>query len=126
MFGDDVAIVPNEQPLPLARAIVRLPAREATHAAATREAIEREFRPAGVAAQYATSIDDVHRGASDMIAALGRALAAAVLAALARRRVARRLSTRDRRRCTSNSTSTPPAASSTASIPPETRTRKRD
>jgi glycosyltransferase involved in cell wall biosynthesis len=52
VFGRDVALVPREQPLPLARAIVEFLLEKRRTCAATRDAIEREFRPAGVAARY--------------------------------------------------------------------------
>ncbi len=52
LFGTDVAIVPREQPLALASAIGDfLQNKRRTHRA-TRYAVEREFRPQAVAAQY--------------------------------------------------------------------------
>jgi glycosyltransferase involved in cell wall biosynthesis len=52
IFGDDVAIVPREQPLALARAIETfLNAKRRTHQA-TQDAIERQFRSTEVAARY--------------------------------------------------------------------------
>jgi glycosyltransferase involved in cell wall biosynthesis len=51
-FGPDVAIVPREQPLPLARAIVHFLEHKRRTLAGTRETIEREFRPSTVAAHY--------------------------------------------------------------------------
>jgi glycosyltransferase involved in cell wall biosynthesis len=59
VFGRDVSVVPREQPMPLARAIVAflLEKRRTSHE--TRETIEREFRPAGVAAKYRALYDDV-------------------------------------------------------------------
>jgi glycosyltransferase involved in cell wall biosynthesis len=51
-FGPDVSIVPREQPLPLASAIGHFLEHKRRTLAGTHEAIEREFRPAAVAAQY--------------------------------------------------------------------------
>jgi glycosyltransferase involved in cell wall biosynthesis len=52
IFGPDVSIVPGQQPIPLASAIVRFLDEKRRTLAPTREAIERMFRPAAVAAQY--------------------------------------------------------------------------
>jgi len=52
VFGPDVAIVPREQPMALARAIGYFLEHKRRTGAATRDAIDREFRPAAVAAQY--------------------------------------------------------------------------
>jgi glycosyltransferase involved in cell wall biosynthesis len=52
IFGPDVAIVPREQPLPLAAAIVHFLDHKRRTLPATRTVIERTFRPAAVAAQY--------------------------------------------------------------------------
>ena len=52
MFGHDVAVVPREQPLALARAIVAFLDDKRRTTAATRETIERDFRPASVAGRY--------------------------------------------------------------------------
>jgi glycosyltransferase involved in cell wall biosynthesis len=51
-FGPDVAIVPREQPMPLARAIMHFLRHKRRTLAGTRETIEREFRPAAAARQY--------------------------------------------------------------------------
>ncbi len=52
LFGTDVAIVPREQPMMLAGAIGDfLRNKRRTHRA-TRSVIDREFRPAAVAAHY--------------------------------------------------------------------------
>lgn len=51
-FGPDVAIVPREQPLALAGAISHFLEHKRRTLAGTRETIEREFRPAAVAAHY--------------------------------------------------------------------------
>jgi glycosyltransferase involved in cell wall biosynthesis len=59
VFGRDVALVPREQPLPLARAIVEFLLDKRRTCEATRNAIEREFRPAGVAAKYEAIYRDV-------------------------------------------------------------------
>jgi len=52
LFGRDVSIVPREQPLPLARAIVGFLLDKRRTSGTTQEAIEREFRRGGVAARY--------------------------------------------------------------------------
>lgn len=52
LFGLDVATVPKEQPLPLARAIVQFLLEKRRTARGTRDTIEREFRQASVAARY--------------------------------------------------------------------------
>jgi glycosyltransferase involved in cell wall biosynthesis len=52
VFGPDVSIVPGEQPIALARAIAHFLREKRRTLPATREVIEREFRPAAVAAQY--------------------------------------------------------------------------
>jgi glycosyltransferase involved in cell wall biosynthesis len=52
LFGFDVTVVPRENPLALARAIVQLlDGKRRTHANTT-ELIERDYRPAAVQAQY--------------------------------------------------------------------------
>jgi glycosyltransferase involved in cell wall biosynthesis len=52
LFGRDVSLVPREQPLPLARAIVGFLLEKRRTSATTQETLEREFRPAGVASRY--------------------------------------------------------------------------
>jgi glycosyltransferase involved in cell wall biosynthesis len=52
LFGPDVALVPREQPLALARAIGEFLREKRRTSRATQETVEREFRPAGVAARY--------------------------------------------------------------------------
>ena len=52
IFGDDVAVVPREQPEPLARAIVAALASRRRTRDATRDAIAQRFRASAVAAQY--------------------------------------------------------------------------
>jgi glycosyltransferase involved in cell wall biosynthesis len=52
VFGPDVSIVPGEQPIALAKAIAAFLRDKRRTLAGTRDAIEREFRPAAVAAQY--------------------------------------------------------------------------
>ena len=52
VFGPDVAIVPREQPLALAAAIVHSLRNKRRALPGTREQIERNFRPAAVAGQY--------------------------------------------------------------------------
>jgi glycosyltransferase involved in cell wall biosynthesis len=52
VFGPDVAVVPGQQPVALAKAIMEFLHEKRRTMPGTREAIEREFRPAAVAAQY--------------------------------------------------------------------------
>ncbi len=52
VFGPDVAIVPREQPMALAGAIVHFLRHRRRTLPATREVLERDFRPAAVAARY--------------------------------------------------------------------------
>jgi glycosyltransferase involved in cell wall biosynthesis len=59
VFGRDVSIVPREQPLPLARAIVAFLLEKRRTDRKTRDTIEREFRPGGVAGQYRVLYADV-------------------------------------------------------------------
>jgi glycosyltransferase involved in cell wall biosynthesis len=59
VFGRDVALVGREQPLPLARAIVDFLLDKRRTDRTTREIVERDFRPAGVAARYRALYDDV-------------------------------------------------------------------
>jgi glycosyltransferase involved in cell wall biosynthesis len=63
LFGPDVALVPREQPLPLARAIVGFLLEKRRTSAGTRETIEREFRPSGLAARYRTIYERAISGA---------------------------------------------------------------
>jgi hypothetical protein len=62
VFGPDVTIVPREQPLALAGAIVHFLKHKRRTLAGTRETIERTFRPGAVSAQYRAIYDRV-RGA---------------------------------------------------------------
>jgi glycosyltransferase involved in cell wall biosynthesis len=59
VFGEDVALVPREQPMPLARAIVEFLLDKRRTTQATQDVIERDFRPSGVAARYRAVYDDV-------------------------------------------------------------------
>ena len=52
LFGADVSIVPREQPIALAKAIMHFLEHSRRTLAGTRETIEREFRPAAVDARY--------------------------------------------------------------------------
>ena len=52
LFGRDVHIVPKEQPAALASSVLDLLPHRRRAAPATRERVEREFRPSGVWAQY--------------------------------------------------------------------------
>ena len=59
LFGRDVTIVPKEQPLPLARTIVEFLLQKRRTDYGTQHSIEREFRPAGVAAKYSALYQQV-------------------------------------------------------------------
>jgi len=52
VFGRDVAVVPKEQPLALAQAIVQFLLEKRRTTQSTQDAIERDFRPAGVWSRY--------------------------------------------------------------------------
>jgi glycosyltransferase involved in cell wall biosynthesis len=52
LFGPDVSIVPREQPMALANAIIYFLQHKRRTLPATRAAVERIFRPEAVAAQY--------------------------------------------------------------------------
>jgi hypothetical protein len=52
LFGFDVTIVPRENPLALARALVHLFEAKRRVRASTVELLDREFRPGHVFAQY--------------------------------------------------------------------------
>ena len=52
LFGPDVTVVPGEQPIALAKAIIEFLQDKRRTMSGTRETIERDFRPAAVAAQY--------------------------------------------------------------------------
>jgi glycosyltransferase involved in cell wall biosynthesis len=57
LFGDDVAVVPREDPARLARAVVDALAEPRRTRPETAETLEREFRPRAVAAKY----DEIYR-----------------------------------------------------------------
>lgn len=59
VFGPDVAVVPKEQPLPLAQAIVQFLLEKRRTSDATKDTIEREFRAASVASRYRAIYDEV-------------------------------------------------------------------
>jgi glycosyltransferase involved in cell wall biosynthesis len=59
VFGRDVALVGREQPIPLARAIVEFLLDKRRTDRTTQEIVERDFRPAGVAARYRALYRDV-------------------------------------------------------------------
>jgi glycosyltransferase involved in cell wall biosynthesis len=61
LFGDDVAVVPKENPEALARAVIAALDQPRRAHASTRETLEREFRPAAVAANYHRVYDSVRR-----------------------------------------------------------------
>ena len=52
LFGEDVSVVPKENPEALARAVVAALDRPRRTMAATREVLERDFRPAAVSSNY--------------------------------------------------------------------------
>jgi glycosyltransferase involved in cell wall biosynthesis len=59
VFGRDVALVAREEPLPLAHAIVEFLLDKRRTDPATQEIVERDFRPAGVAAKYRAVYEEV-------------------------------------------------------------------
>lgn len=61
LFGDDVAVVPREDPESLASAIVRALGEPARTRPETAVALEREFRPKAVAARFFAIYDSVMR-----------------------------------------------------------------
>jgi glycosyltransferase involved in cell wall biosynthesis len=61
VFGHDVMVVPGEQPIALAAAIVGFLQRKRRTADSTRERLDRLFRPAAVAAQYRELYEDAMR-----------------------------------------------------------------
>jgi glycosyltransferase involved in cell wall biosynthesis len=61
VFGPDVAIVPREQPMALAGAITHFLRHKRRTLTGTASTLEREFRPAAVAARYRSIYDDVRR-----------------------------------------------------------------
>ncbi len=61
VFGPDVAIVPGEQPIALAKAITAFLQDKRRTLPGTRDAIERDFRPAAVTAQYWAIYEDILR-----------------------------------------------------------------
>jgi glycosyltransferase involved in cell wall biosynthesis len=63
VFGPDVAIVPSGQPIALGKAITHFLRDKRRTLPATREVIERDFRPASVAAQYWRIYRDLLTGA---------------------------------------------------------------
>jgi glycosyltransferase involved in cell wall biosynthesis len=66
VFGADVSIVPREQPIALAKSIIQFLQQKRRTLAGTRQAIEREFRPAAVADQYWTIYGQVTTGAGEL------------------------------------------------------------
>jgi glycosyltransferase involved in cell wall biosynthesis len=64
LFGSDVSIVPREQPIPLGAAISDFLDEKRRTRPATREIIERTFRPAAVAAQYRAIYDSTRSEAA--------------------------------------------------------------
>jgi glycosyltransferase involved in cell wall biosynthesis len=64
VFGPDVAIVPTEQPIALGKAILEFLHDKRRTLPATRDAIEREFRPGAVSAQYWDIYNELIRAGS--------------------------------------------------------------
>jgi len=64
IFGPDVAIVPKAQSLALAGAITDFLAQKRRTSPKTRDAIDREFRPAAIAAHYRAIYEEVMRAGS--------------------------------------------------------------
>ena len=60
VFGPDVAIVPREQPMALASAIIHFLRNKRRTLAASRDSIERGFRPAAASAHYRDIYSRVH------------------------------------------------------------------
>jgi glycosyltransferase involved in cell wall biosynthesis len=63
LFGADVAIVPHEQPVALGKSISHFLQNKRRALPGTRETIEREFRPAAVAAEYWGIYGEIRRSA---------------------------------------------------------------
>lgn len=61
VFGPDVTVVPREQPMALASAVVGFLRQKRRTLDGTREALDRLFRPAAVAAQYTDAYEQVTR-----------------------------------------------------------------
>jgi glycosyltransferase involved in cell wall biosynthesis len=61
VFGPDVAIVPREQPIPLARAIVDFLPRKRRTLAGTRHTLDERFGRAAVSARYRAIYDEIVR-----------------------------------------------------------------
>jgi glycosyltransferase involved in cell wall biosynthesis len=59
VFGPDVGIVPGGQPIALGKAILAFLHDKRRTMSATRDVIERDFRPAAVAAQYWRIYEDL-------------------------------------------------------------------
>jgi glycosyltransferase involved in cell wall biosynthesis len=59
VFGRDVSVVPTEQPIALGKAIVEFLQDKRRTMPSTRQAIERDFRPAAVASQYWNIYEDL-------------------------------------------------------------------
>lgn len=62
VFGPDVAIVPREQPIPLARAIVDFLQQKRRTLAGTRQTLHERFSPEAVARRYRAIYDSVRIG----------------------------------------------------------------
>jgi len=63
LFGDDLTVVPREDPARLAQAIVAALDRSRRTAPETADVLTREFRPAAVAARFQAIYDHVARSA---------------------------------------------------------------
>lgn len=64
VFGPDVTVVPGEQPIALAAAIVGFLQQKRRTSESTRESLDRLFRPSAVAAQYRELYEDVMRSSA--------------------------------------------------------------
>lgn len=64
VFGPDVAVVPREQPMALAGAIVHFLRNRRRTLPTTREVLERDFRPAAVAERYRRIYEQIAAGRS--------------------------------------------------------------
>ncbi len=65
VFGPDVTIVPGDQPIALGKAIVSFLQDKRRTLPSTAEAVERDFRPAAVAAQYWSIYEGLIRNGGD-------------------------------------------------------------
>jgi glycosyltransferase involved in cell wall biosynthesis len=71
VFGRDVSIVPKEQPMPLARAILEFLSEKRRTGTATQQTIERDFRPSGVTRRYRRTYEEAVSAALEPITRSG-------------------------------------------------------